>query len=68
MSLTWRQLIVNVQARAAEHGDAVLDLPVHVGLSSDSQVADGVTYSPAQAGTDEDQAEVEQLILTTNWD
>lgn len=66
--LTWRELIANIQAKAAEHGDHVLNLPVHVGLSSDEHVADGITYNEHQPATEEDAAEEEQLILTTNWD
>jgi len=60
--LTWRELIANAQAKAAEHGDQVLDLPVYVGLSDENQLADGLIY--IEVSTDEE----EQLILTTNWD
>jgi len=46
----------------------VLDLPVHIGLDDNSQVGNNLTYCEAQAATEDDEAEHEQLVLVTNWD
>lgn len=60
-TLTYRDLIVKVLETASEHGDQVLDLPVHV--IDDVPISD-VFYQPAEAGTETYAPEVEALYLT----
>jgi hypothetical protein len=67
MTITYRELIKQLQDKAVEHGDHVLDLPAIAMCGGEDAFITDVSHHPEEAATAEYAAEREQLLMGTDW-